>query len=61
MLDVFLNVSQIFIHYVELGLGCFSYWASQVALVGESIPRQVDKKSRVPQGGERGLWLSRRR
>ena len=61
MLDVFLNVNQIFIHYVELGLGCFSYWASQVALVGESIPRQVDKKSRVPQGGERGLWLSRRR
>ena len=70
MLDVFLNVNQIFIHYVELGLGCFSYWASQVALVGESIPRQVDKKSGVPkeekgvcgsQGGDRGLEFSRRR
>ena len=26
----------------------------------ESIPRQVDKKSRIPRGGERGLGLSSR-
>ena len=28
--------------------------------IRESIPRQVDKKSRIPRGGERGLGLSSR-
>jgi len=27
----------------------------------ESVPRQVDRRSGVPEGGERGLGLSRRR
>ena len=45
---------------IELGSPALWVDSLPAELLRESFPRQVDKKSRVPQG-ERGLEFSRRR
>ena len=37
-----------------------AWWAAAHSVMSESVPRQVDKESRGPQG-ERGLEFSRRK